>query len=326
MTKILKLSTIALILSAISMGAFAQEKPEPKEKKESNDIIIHKKGDSKEKLTIVVDGDKVTVNGKPVQDYKSDDVDILRGDGEMKMPYALAAPMPPQGDINLMNDDFMHEIHSNKAFLGVMTKEGDGGAEITDVTKESPAEKAGLKEGDVITKINSDKVEDADDLYKAVGKYKPGEKVNVTYKRNGKENTALVELTENKQVRVYSWKNEDNDNFNFNYTPKPPNIRGWNGDMWNDKPRLGVQVQDTEDGKGVKVLEVEDDEAADKAGLKENDIITQINGKNVTSVDDLKETMKTAKKGETVKITYVRDGKTQTADIKFPKDLKTTDL
>src|SRR3954454_23895719 len=205
MTKILKLSTIALILSAISMGAFAQEKPEPKEKKESNDIIIHKKGDSKEKLTIVVDGDKVTVNGKPVEDYKSDDVDILRGDDEMKMPYALAAPIPPQGDVNLMNDDFMHEIHSNKAFLGVMTKEGDGGAEITDVTKESPAEKAGLKEGDVITKINSDKVEDADDLYKAVGKYKPGEKVNVTYKRNGKENTALVELTENKQVRVYSW-------------------------------------------------------------------------------------------------------------------------
>jgi len=326
MTKIMKLSAIALILSAISVGVYAQEKPEPKEKKEGNDIIIHKKGDSKEKLTIVVDGDKVTVNGKAVDDYKSDDVDIIRRNDDMNMPYVLEAPTAPEGNLNLMSDDFMHDIHSNKAFLGVMTKEGDGGAEITDVTKESPAEKAGLKEGDVIIKINDDKVADADDLYKAIGKYKPGEKVNVTYKRDGKASTAWVELTENKQVRVYSWKKGDNDNFNFNFKTPAPYIGGGNGNMWNDKPRLGVQVQDTEDGKGVKVLEVEDDEPADKAGLKEDDIITQINGKNVASVDDLKETMKTAKKGDTVKITYLRDGKTQTADIKFPKDLKTTDL
>lgn len=326
MTRILKLSAVALLLSFASVEVFAQEKkPEPKKEKESGDIIIHKKGDSNEKLTIVIDGDKVTVNGKPVEDYKSDDVDIIRDGDEMKMPFALASPMP-HGELNIMGDDFMHEIHSNKAFLGVMTKEGNGGAEITDVTKESPAEKAGLKEGDVITKINNDKIEDADDLYKAIGDHKPGEKVNVTYKRNEKENTISVELTENKQVRVYSWKNGDNDNFNFNFkTPRTPYIGGWNGDM-NDRPRLGIQVQDTEDGKGVKVLEVEDDEPADKAGLKEDDIITQVNGKNVTSVDDLKETMKSAKKGDAIKMTYMRDGKTQTADVKFPKELKTTDL
>src|SRR5690349_24440189 len=175
MTSILKLSAITFILSAASVAVFAQEKTEPKEKKESGDIIIHKKADTNEKLTIVIDGDKVTVNGKPVEDYKSDDVDIIR-DGDES--FAFAAPMVPPGNMNVMGDDFMKEIHSNKAFLGVMTKEGDGGAQITEITKESPAEKAGLKEGDVITKINSDKVEDADDLYKAIGKYKPGEKVN----------------------------------------------------------------------------------------------------------------------------------------------------
>lgn len=324
MAKILKLSAIALILAAPSLKTFAQEKSKPKEKKESSDIIIHKKGDTNEKLTIVIDGDKVTVNGKPVEDYKSDDVDIIRGDDHMRMPFVLGAP---GGDMNLMGNDFMREIHSNKAFLGVMTKEGDDGAEITEITKESPAEKAGLKEGDIITKVNDDKIEDADDLYKAIGKYKPGEKVNVTYKRSGKENTVAVELTENKQVRVYSWKNGDNDDFNFNFkTPHPPYIQGWNGDMFGDRPRLGIQVQDTEDGKGVKVLEVEDEEPADKAGLKEDDIITQINGKNVTSVDDLKEAMKVAKKGDTVKITYMRNGKSQTVDVKLPKELKTTDL
>jgi len=325
MNRIAKLSVLLFVIMITTGQAFSQEEQKDKEKeKKGEDIIIHKKGDSKDKLTIVIDGDKVTLNGKPVDEYKSDDVDIIHGDDEFDL-RGLRALAPPRGGMEMFGDDFMHEIHSNKAFLGVMTKESDSGAEITEVTKESPAEKAGLKEGDIITKINSDKVTDADDLYKAIGKYKPGEKVNVTYKRNGKESTIPVELSENKQVRVYSWKNGDNDNFNFKMAPGTPYINGWNG-YGNDKPRLGVQVQDTEEGKGVKVLEVEDEEAADKAGLKEDDIVTQVNGKNITSVDDVKEIMKTAKKGDTLKVTFLRDNKTQTANIKLPKDLKTTDL
>jgi serine protease Do len=326
MIKIIKLCALFFAVMITTGQAFAQDEQKEKDKeKKSDDIIIHKKGDSKEKLTIVIEGDKVTVNGKPVDEYKSDDVDIVHGDDEFGL-RGLRTLAAPRGGMQMFGDDFMHEIHSNKAFLGVMTKENEGGAEITEVTKESPAEKAGLKEGDIITKVNDAKVMDADDLYKAIGKYKPGEKINVTYKRNDKENTVPVELSENKQTRVYSWKNGDNDNFNFKMAPGTPYINGWNGLNGNDKPRLGIQVQDTEDGKGVKVLEVEGDEAADKAGVKEDDIITQVNGKNITSVDDLKEIMKTAKKGDTLKVSFLRDNKTETADIKFPKDLKTTDL
>jgi serine protease Do len=324
MNKIVKLCVLFFAVIMATDHASAQEEQKDKDKeKKSEDIIIHKKSDTKDKLTIVIDGDKVTVNGKPVDEYKSDDVDIIHGDDEFGM-RELRALTPPRGGMQMFGDDFMHEIHSNKAFLGVMTKESDGGAEITEVTKESPAEKAGLKEGDIITKINNDKVTDADDLYKAIGKYKAGEKVNITYKRNGKESTIPVELSENKQVRVYSWKNRDNDNFNFKMPPEAPYINGWN--YSNDKPRLGIQVQDTDDGRGVKVIEVEDEEAADKAGLKEEDVITQVNGKNITSVDDVKEIMKTAKKGDTLKITFLRDNKTQTVSAKLPKDLKTTDL
>jgi len=321
MNRIAKLPVLFFAVIISASHAFGQEEQKDKEKK-GEDIVIHKKGDTKDKLTIVIEGDKVTVNGKPVDEYKSEDVDIIHGDGEFGDLRALTAP---RGGMQMFGDDFMREVHSNKAFLGVMTKESDSGAEITEVTKESPAEKAGLKEGDIITKLNNDKVADADDLYKAIGKYKPGEKVNVTYKRNGKESTTSVELTENKQVRVYSWKNGDND-LKFKMPPATPYIHEWNGSDWNDKPRLGVQVQDTEDGKGVRVLEVEDEEAADKAGLKEDDIITEVNGKNITSVEDVKEIMKSAKKGDTLKITFLRDNKTETATVKLPKDLKTTDL
>jgi serine protease Do len=322
MNKIVKLSLLFFAVMMTTGQALAQEEQKDKEKK-GEDIIIHKKSDSKDKLTIVIEGDKVTVNGKPVDEYKSDDLEIIHGDDEFGL-RALRALAPPRGGMQMFGDDFMHEIHSNKAFLGVMAEESDGGAKITEVTKESPAEKVGLKEGDIITKVNNDKVADADDLYKVIGRYKPGEKINVTYKRNGKESTIPIELSENKQVRVYSWKNGDNDNFNFKMPPETPYINGWN--YRNDKPRLGVQVQDTEDGKGVKVLEVEDDEAAYKAGLKEEDIITQMNGKNITSVDDVKEILKTAKKGDTLKVTFLRNNKTETVSVKLPKDLKTTDL
>lgn len=317
------------LMLACSLNVIAQdEKTETTEKKHS-DLIIRKKGDSKEKMTIVIDGDKVTVNGKPVEDYKSDDLDIMKDAGDDLFAFAMP-PMPPMASGGF-NDDFMREVHSNKAFLGVMTKKVTDGASITEVTKESAAEKAGLKEGDVITKINDAKIEDADDLYQTIGKYKPEDKVTITYKRAGKENKVDVKLGENKQVKVFSWNNGDmgkEKNFRFDVAPR---VNGYGNGYsynysWNKKPRLGLQVQETEDNKGVKVLDVDEDEPAGKAGIEEDDIITTINGKTISSLETLKESMKDVKDGDTMKFTILRDGKAQTINVKFPKELKTTDL
>jgi len=91
------------------------------------------------------------------------------------------------------------------------------------------------------------------------------------------------------------------------------------------------EAQDTEDANGVKITDVDegDDELpspAAKAGLKEGDVITQVNGKAIKSVDELRESLKDVKKGDTVKITYKRNNQTQTIDVKFPRELKTIDL
>jgi serine protease Do len=58
----------------------------------------------------------------------------------------------------------------------------------------SPAEKAGIKEGDIITKIGDDKVDSTHSLQSVVGKHKPGEKVKVTIMREGKEQTMEATL------------------------------------------------------------------------------------------------------------------------------------
>ncbi|MBV9962227.1 MAG: PDZ domain-containing protein [Parafilimonas sp.] len=328
MIKLLKPIILLLALSFNLIYVHAQDA----ENSNSNDenIIIHKKDSTKEKVTVVIDGNNVTVNGKPIEDFKSDDIDIIHQkmdwDNNVHVfsggDFALA-PAAPQ--IEAFRGDMMHKIKTNSAFLGVMTDKTEQGAKITEVTEGSAAEKAGLKENDIITKIAEDKVTGPDDLYKAVGKHKPDEKVTITYLRDGKQATATATLAKAEQMKVYSW-NTPGDAFNYNFN-RDFNRNGYSF-AWDDKPRLGISAQDTEDGNGVKILDLDDEEdsPAAKAGLKEGDIITQVNGKAITSTEDLRQSVKDVKKGDTLKITYKRNNQAQTVDVKFPKDLKTIDL
>jgi len=321
-----------ILFFAVSTG-FVKTNAQSANIKKSGDenIIIHKKDSSKEKITVVIDGDKITINGKPVDEFKSDDVDIIKQDWDNDFNGSFSyggdmpviAPMaPPAPQIEAFRSDMTRKIRSNAAFLGVMTDKTDKGAKITEVTEGSAAEKAGLKEGDVITKVGDDAVTGPDDLYKAVGKRKPDEKVLITYVRDGKQLTANATLGKSEEVRVYSWNSPGGEAYGRTYPPSNFHF------SWNGKPRLGISAQDTEDGNGVKILDIDDDEdsPAAKAGLKENDIITQVNGKAITSTDDLRESVKDVKKGDTVKITYKRNNQTQTIDVKFPRELKTIDL
>ncbi|MGN6355471.1 MAG: hypothetical protein ACTHLB_18930, partial [Parafilimonas sp.] len=102
MIKTLRLLTL---FAAASFFASAQAQPPSKNKTANTgrqNIIIQKKDSTKEKITIVIDGNTVTVNGKPVDDFKSDDINIIQqkikdgnffvyGDGH----YGAAALAPP---------------------------------------------------------------------------------------------------------------------------------------------------------------------------------------------------------------------------------------
>ncbi len=71
------------------------------------------------------------------------------------------------------------------------------GIYITDVTKDGAAIQAGIKKGDVIKKINTVSINSGSELQEELSNYKPGDKVNVTYDRNGSENTVQVTLKNN---------------------------------------------------------------------------------------------------------------------------------
>jgi serine protease Do len=96
----------------------------------------------------------------------------------------------------------------------------------------------------------------------------------------------------------------------------------WSG----NSPKLGLSVQDTDDGKGVKVIDVDDESNAAKAGIKEDDIITQVDDKIINGVDEIAKLLREKKDNPTVRLQLTRSGKAQTIEVKMPRKIKTADL
>ena len=310
------------------------EKVEKAEKKNVEQIIITRKGDTKEKITVEINGDKITVNGKPIEELKDGDITVnrhnIRGIGTYKAFNQNGSWNDNWNDNNGM---FSYE-DENRAMLGVVTEKVDEGVRITSVNDETAAKKAGLKEDDIITKVDEKKVEDPDDLTKAIRSHKPGDKVNITYLRDKKEAKATAELTK--------WKGSGVGKMNMNFpemdwnamTPKvqgvprtkTPGMGQYYALTGAGRPRLGLSVQDTEDGKGVKVLDVDDEGNAQKAGVKKDDVIISINDKEVNSADEVAKIVRENKEKPSMMLKINRGGKTQNIEVKMPRKLKTADL
>lgn len=319
-----------------------------KDKKESQEIIIRKKGDKDTKITVEISGDKVTINGKPLSEFKDDEITINRRniivrDGKGNNRYSITTPDMFDGFSGFWSDDHA----TSHAFLGVTTQDVEGGAKITDVTEESAAAKAGLKEGDIITKVADKKVTGQESLYDIISSMKPKEEVTVYYKRDGKESSAKAVLGERKGgAFAYSFSGPDGIAKTYTMPGMTPRLKGiprvdtWNGNDWSTnadgynlfsesfprQKRLGLRIQDTEEGNGVKVLGTDTDSPAEKAGLKKDDIVTEIAGKKVTNTDEAREQLMDAQEKSSYTIKAKRNGSEMSFDIKVPKKLKTANL
>ncbi len=87
------------------------------------------------------------------------------------------------------------------AFLGVSAETASNGARVTTVADGTPADDAGLRVGDVITKVDGDSVTSLRSLATAVGAHDPGDEVTVTYIRNGDDHTVDVVLASRSAVQ-----------------------------------------------------------------------------------------------------------------------------
>jgi len=324
-----------------------------KDKKQSQEIIIRKKGEKDTKITVEIKGDNIIINGKPLSEFKDDEVTVNRRniivrDGKGGTRFQMS-PDDFNG-LSFWNNDG----DETGAFLGVTTNVSDDregnhkGAEVTNVTTGSAAEKAGLKDGDIIVKINDKKVEDPEALSEIVSSFKPKDEVTVYYKRDGKENSAKAVLGERRgsKAMAYSFSGPDGMTRSFSM-PRVQSIprvdmgdvapRIWGqgsgdnnfeffSDSYPRQQKLGLKIQDTEDGNGVKVLDVDKDSPAEKAGLKKDDVLTEIGGKKVINTDEAREQLHTNMDKAAYNIKATRNGSAMSFDIKIAKKLKTANL
>jgi serine protease Do len=320
------IAAVSLLLSQPLAAQDNKDKDKDKSKIGDNEeIIIKRKGDKDTKLTIELKGDEVTVNGKPLEDFDDDNVVIKKGKTTI---YGPRSPFTGGGAFSFDNRGNFYS--DNMPFLGVITEQDEkGGARIEDVTENSAADKAGLKEGDVIKKIGDVTISDPDDLTNTIRKHKPEDKITITYDRKGKTEKTDVTLGKRKGAMTIIGPNLDAmKNFNFDWQDRDNFNRNFNRsfNFRDGKPRLGIKAQDTEDGKGVKVLDVDDESAAEKAGIKKDDVITEFDGKKVTNTEDLINASRASREKSAVKVTFNRNGKSQSVEIKTPKKLNTANL
>ena len=293
-----------------------------------------------------IKGDKVTINGKPLEEFKAEGITINKRkmfirDGD-NMMFNLEGM---EGMQDLMN---LHNFNGNenpKPFLGVTTEKHVDGARIVTIAKGSAAENAGLKKEDIITRVDGATVTDAAVLASIIATKKPKDEVSIGYKRGGKKMELKVVLGDRAESKEgnYSFQFNRPQVRTFKLPPNHPPVNGMdenlNMDNFNFSPfenladatfprqkKLGLKIQDTESGGNVKIIEVADSSAAQKAGLKKDDLITAINGEKISNTDEAREQLQEVADKPTYTIKATRAGTEMSFDIKNPKKLKTANL
>jgi serine protease Do len=158
------------------------------------------------------------------------------------------------------------------------------GALIADVTKDSPAEKAGLKPGDVVVSADGRAIEDHSALSRYIASKAPGSTVRLQILRDGSQTTSSITLG--------TFPDEDNQE------ELAEERSGQLGMTLRDMtPSMAQQLGLPRGSQGVVVTGVEPGEAAEEAGLQRGDVIVSVNGQDVADVEGFDQEIAKAKDG-----------------------------
>jgi len=271
--------------------------------------------------------------------------------------YAFSrAEAPASGMAQAIPIDIVKDVYGQirdkgkveRGWLGVSVRDSeDGQAVIAGVEPDSPASLAKLKEGDIILKLEGKEITGPEVLTSEVRLRKPGRDVTLQINRDGKTLDVKVKLGEysGKDARL-EIERAFPQLFNLPVPtprapqaprppvtprvapaptqPAPPKF------VWEKRRFMGFYLQETtkelgeyfglKDGIGLLVTRFTENSPAQKAGLKVGDVIFKADGKNVQSVSELSGILQGKKKGDKVKIEFMRDKKALSADVEVGEE------
>ena len=203
---------------------------------------------------------------------------------------------------------------------------------IAGVAQEGPAEKAGIRENDIVYLFNGVKVEDIEHFSSLVKKQKPGDKVVLVIYRDGTEKKISVVLATREEPAVVT---EDFGTHSLDRESKEMGVPGAPAlELFKQanfsRGRLGLELSDlTEDlapyfsakaGEGVLILAVEEESPAAKAGIKGGDVLLGVNGTAVSDAGDVLDALSNLDPGDTATLDVARKGIKKTYDVEIEKN------
>jgi serine protease Do len=189
------------------------------------------------------------------------------------------------------------------------------GAFVKEVEKNSPADSAGIQEGDVIVQFNKERIFDSDDLTKIVGRTVPGTKVDIVVVRDAQKRT----------LHLIVGKKKSSKHQMFEVMPRIPDMHVFIGNHILGLQLLTLNEQLGEyfgapNNEGVLVEEVEHESAAEKAGFKAGDIILRVGKKTVDAAEKIQKELQKYDEGDTVEFEVMRKGVKKIFSIEMEED------
>jgi C-terminal processing protease CtpA/Prc len=252
---------------------------------------------------------------------------------------------------DLKNDDSDQLVsvladEEGPSWLGVETREvtaenmkelklqAERGVIVDHVTEDSPAAKAGLKENDVITEVNGQRVEGAAQFRRMIHEIPAGRTVQIAIWRDGRAQTLSATLGKAEENHR-AWLKTAPGSFAFAMPkvmemPDMPSI-DLNGEtlLFPGSARLGIDAEDLSgqlgvyfgapDGEGILVRSVNSGSPAEKAGVKAGDVITTFNGDRVRTAGDLREKLAAKPDEKQVKLGVLRNKSQVTLTVELPE-------
>jgi len=224
-----------------------------------------------------------------------------------------------------------HEVTADKA--KELKLSAERGVVLGKIVPDSPAATAGLKENDVVTEINGQRVEGAAQFRRMIHEIPAGRSIQLTVWRDGRTQTISATLGKSEE-RHHAMKmvapTPGTFAFRMPEIPEIPSME-WNGSMLpGGQSRLGIDAEDLSgqlgaffgapDGEGILVRDVNSGSPAEKAGVKAGDVIISLNGERIRSAGELREKLaaKREDKDRTVKLGVLRNKSEVSLTVELP--------